>query len=74
MLKAISPHAPTWDFGPDRQTQLHSRIKGMEQTSGATIVTLTMNPARDISTDAEVVRPADNIVVMRLATTPGSAA
>jgi 6-phosphofructokinase 2 len=33
----------------------------MEQTTGATIVTLTMNPALDISTDAEVVRPTDKI-------------
>jgi 6-phosphofructokinase 2 len=33
----------------------------MDQTTGATIVTLTMNPALDISTDAEVVRPTDKI-------------
>jgi 6-phosphofructokinase 2 len=33
----------------------------MEPTTGPTIVTLTMNPALDISTDAEVVRPTDKI-------------
>src|SRR6476659_2205228 len=33
----------------------------MQQTAGATIVTLTMNPALDISTSAEQVRPTDKI-------------
>jgi 6-phosphofructokinase 2 len=33
----------------------------MERTGGATIVTLTMNPALDICTNADVVRPTDKI-------------
>ena len=33
----------------------------MKSANGAPIVTLTMNPALDISTDAEVVRPTDKI-------------
>lgn len=33
----------------------------MNSASGATIVTLTMNPALDITTDADVVRPTDKV-------------
>jgi 6-phosphofructokinase 2 len=33
----------------------------MSRTSPATIVTLTMNPALDVSTDADVVRPTDKV-------------
>lgn len=33
----------------------------MNPASGATIVTLTMNPALDITTDAEAIRPTDKI-------------
>ena len=33
----------------------------MDSTTGATIVTLTMNPALDITTDADAVRPTDKV-------------
>lgn len=33
----------------------------MNSASGATIVTLTMNPALDVTTDADVVRPTDKV-------------
>jgi 6-phosphofructokinase 2 len=61
MNRGISPYIPTWDFGPYRQTELRSRINPMSPASPARIVTLTMNPALDISTDADVVRPTDKI-------------
>jgi len=43
----------------------------MDSTSGATIVTLTMNPALDINTDAEVVGPTDKIRCGRAHYDPG---
>lgn len=60
MPRAVSPYLQTWDFGPYRPGQTRSRIEVMEQTTGA-IVTLTMNPALDVSADADVVRPTDKI-------------
>ncbi|HKP43998.1 1-phosphofructokinase family hexose kinase [Mycobacterium sp.] len=43
----------------------------MDSTSGASIVTLTMNPALDINTDAEVVGPTDKIRCGRAHYDPG---
>lgn len=61
MYRALGPYLRTWDFGPYRQARRRSRINAMESTGPATIVTLTMNPALDISTDADVVRATDKI-------------
>src|SRR5262245_3038682 len=60
MPRAVSPYLQTWDFGPYRPSQTRSRIEVMDQTTGA-IVTLTMNPALEVSTDADVVRPTDKV-------------
>jgi 6-phosphofructokinase 2 len=43
----------------------------MTSMSGATIVTLTMNPALDITTDADVVRPTDKIRCAGARSDPG---
>src|SRR5690242_15324308 len=61
MPRALSPYLRTWDFCPYRRPASRSRINTMQQTAGATIVTLTMNPALDISTNADVIRPTDKI-------------
>jgi len=61
MRRAQSPNLFTWDFGLYRAGRPGSRIDGMEQTTGPTIVTLTMNPALDISTNADVVRATNKI-------------
>src|SRR5262245_4202941 len=61
MLRAIGPYVLTWDFSPYRGTRPSSRINYMNPTGGPEIVTLTMNPALDICSDAPVVRPTDKI-------------
>jgi 6-phosphofructokinase 2 len=56
------PNAPrAGDFGPYRRACPRSRISTMDCADGAPIVTLTMNPALDITTDADVVRPTDKV-------------
>jgi 6-phosphofructokinase 2 len=61
MLRAIGPYVLTWDFSPYRGTRPSSRINFMNPTGEPEIVTLTMNPALDICSDAPVVRPTDKI-------------
>src|SRR5262245_20564034 len=61
MLRAIGPYLLTWDFSPYRRARPRSRINSMNPTGGPEIVTLTMNPALDINSDADVVRPTDKI-------------
>jgi 6-phosphofructokinase 2 len=46
-------------------------MNAMDSTSGATIVTLTMNPALDITIDADVVRPTDKVRCTGVLRDPG---